>query len=187
MRSHRLLWPLFVFAFALLSHAADAHAQVTIARVSGGDFLMDLENVMGSTPQPPEALVGNYEGFRITNTGAAEADVWVQSTGFTGNGGNPRITLSPFEDGIKHIGPLGVGESKMAYFYLVGSADFTTPTESHTINVYDSHPSVGTVIGTTTSVLTATDRGPTGNQMTVDIAQHTPSGPGIGGTLEMTV
>ena len=131
-----------------LAHATPAQAQLdpdlTIERLSGDTFYMGNAG---------EGLTGNYEGFRITNTSATatKPDLWVRSEAFTGYNNNnaPVVTLQPtYEDGIRHIGALGPGQSANAYFYLIGTAE-NANAESHYCRVYATYPGLGSAAADT--------------------------------------
>ncbi|HKU44704.1 MAG TPA: DUF4215 domain-containing protein, partial [Polyangiales bacterium] len=157
--------------FILVSLTGTAHA-FTITRVSGSILYRD-----GGA-----GLVGAYEGYRLTNDGAvARSDVWVTSEGFTGGAS---IQLASTEDGVQHIGPMAAGESKMAFFYLVSSAAAATA-QSHTIRAYIPGSPATTLASQAFSFTAEETIQANANKVTV--VTHTPSGPGVGGTLEITV
>jgi len=86
------------------------------------------------TPQ----LRGAYAGYRITNSGPAIADAWIDLTGFGGG----VVGLGANEDGRLHVGPLASGATTYAYFYLVASGTTTTP-QTHDLALYSGHPTLG--------------------------------------------
>ena len=172
-RSIRSLSVSLPFAAALIATLALASpaAALTVTQVSAASLQID----------PTDSLTGMYEGYAIaTGVGESYTDVWVTSSGFAG----PRITLASSEDGIKHIGPMAASTTKYVFFYLNASAE-TTAAETHDIKIYNG-PVTGTALLTQPISMTATARG--GNMSNkVDVVLHTPSGPGIGATLVMTV
>ena len=130
---------LFVLAFLLV--AQGAQAAITITRTSSPVFYSDITN----------GLTDGYAAYRIT-TDVAVTDCWAQIGGFSG----PNISLSTYEDGLYHLGPMAAGSSKMVYFYL-HTAAVSAGSESHTIYLYDGKPPGGTFRGSQSFSLTQRD------------------------------
>ncbi|MGD2154958.1 MAG: DUF11 domain-containing protein, partial [Gemmatimonadales bacterium] len=116
---------LFACVSALALPASGVAQTFTITRTSSPVLYLDLSS----------SLQGMYVSYQITNTGAPAGDVWTEITAFSGG----VITLAANEDGLVHLGAIGTGESKAAFFYLQASGG-TTVNQSHTVNVYTTKP-----------------------------------------------
>jgi uncharacterized repeat protein (TIGR01451 family) len=175
-----------VFVLDLLSpsavHAACSTSGLTVTRISAPKFYVDF----GATLP----LRGQYVGYKITNTGSTYADLWAKLQNFTGG----VVSLAPNEDGIVHIGPLGIGQTTTVYFYLTANQT-TEITQSHNLSIYNSNPSIGTpssfcadnfsFLGAkgNPSVLDTIKASPN----IVETVTTSPNPPEIGGKLVMTV
>src|SRR4051812_26144531 len=158
--------------FGLL-HVEHAHA-FTVTRISGSVLNTDIG----------KGLTCQYEGYSLTNNDAtAYADVWVQSQDF-GATAKIQLATSSGEDGIQHVGPMAINATQMAFFYLCTTANVAVA-ESHNIRVFNQGTTT-TTITTQAFSLTAEDA-MQANSNKVTSAVFTPSGPGIGNTLVITV
>ena len=103
--------------------------------------------------KPNEAAYGEYQAFKITNTGpTALADVWVQATNFSPT---QKVRLGSGEDGLYALGDLGVGaaNAETAFIYMV-SEQITNPPvldpQTYTIEVWRGLPAApGSTLVTT--------------------------------------
>ena len=120
----------FVVAAACLVAGASEALAYQVGRTSAS--FMNIGD-KGANKDPD--LRGNYAAYSITNNGAAQADVWVVVTNFTGGVVNKGVR----ESGVFHIGPMGAGAVKMAYFYLVASGP-TTVDQSHDVMIFNGLP-----------------------------------------------
>ena len=139
-----------------------------------------------SNKYPGKPHNGHYAAYRITNNGGSSfADVWATIGSFSG----PAIATAPGEDGLVQLGEMAPGESKMAYFYLVTTAD-SGATEDHTVRVYTSRPSSPTASGAVDSASFSLDKTDSlqanSNKVTTIVSGPTP--PILGGivTIEVT-
>ncbi len=163
-------------------YAACSPSGLTVTRISAPKFYIDD----GVTPN----LQGQYVGYKITNTGTAYADLWTRLQNFTGG----VVNLSPNEDGVVHVGPLGIGQTTTVYFYLTAN-QVTEVTQSHDLSLYTSNPSVGNTssfcadnfsfLGSrgNPSVISTIKASPN----VVDTVTTSPNPPEVGGKLVMTV
>ncbi|MCC6621171.1 MAG: tandem-95 repeat protein [Deltaproteobacteria bacterium] len=157
----------------MIASSGEAKA-LEITRVSAPIHYVD--NTNGS------AFRGMYAAYRIRNNDAsAYADLWVDVGGFATAA---KIKPAQLEDSLHHIGPLAVGQSKTAYFYLYSSGNVTVA-ESHTVSVYASRPPT-TALQTATFTLTTQDS-ITANANKVTTRAYSPASPVIGGNLLMTI
>ena len=103
----------------------------TITRTSSPVFYLDTS----ITP----TLEGMYVSYQINNNSAINyPDIWVRIGSFGGG----VISLSPNEDGLVHLGPLGPGQTKTAFFYLRAGSE-TAVAQTHTVTIYPSRAPVG--------------------------------------------
>ena len=157
--------------FLVLAWAETAHA-FTITRISGSVLYRDAG----------AGLVGAYEGYHLTNNdGVAYADLWAASESFVGGA---TVHLASNEDGLVHIGPMAAGASTTVFFYLISDAENLT-SQAHTIRVYIPGSPAVTVASQSFSISSSETIQASSNKVTV--VAYTPSGPGIGGTLEIQV
>ena len=103
---------------------------IAVDRISASVMYIDS----GITPQ----LEGTYVGYRITNSGAAIDDVWVDIRNFGGG----VVGKATNEDGRVHVGSMSAGQTDFAYFYLVASGATATP-QTHDVAVFSGHPTLG--------------------------------------------
>jgi hypothetical protein len=125
---------LSAFLFTTLAgpgHAVDCSTtSISVTRVSASIMYVDTT----ITPQ----LRGTYVGYRITNSGAAIGDAWVDINNFAGGVVDKAVN----ETGRDHLGVLGTGASAFAYFYVAASGS-TATAQTHDIAVYSGHPALG--------------------------------------------
>src|SRR4051812_4841010 len=105
--------------------------------------LQDTHYYMDTSVTP--VLDSHYAGYRVANPagGTALTNAYVALSGFAGSDGSTSlITLAPSQRHAEQVGPLAATRSGVRYFLLKASAvsGKTTPTQVHTISVYDGNP-----------------------------------------------
>jgi len=126
-------------------------------------------------------LTSTYVGFGVTNNdGTDHADLWVSLESFSG----PVIAPAPTDDGQHRIGPLAMGETKPAYFYLAVPAETVGP-ETFSLRVYDAVPGVGALLHDESFQLQSFETLSAAANKVLTIVSFT-SAP-IGGTVQVTV
>jgi len=162
------------FALALVALPQAAYAQFTVTRTSSPIFYNDAPN----TP----SLTCMYASYRVTNTsGTTVNDVWVDIGHFTGG----LVTLAPTEPGVRHLGPMGAGASRMVYFYLYAPGT-TGTTQSHAIHVYSSRPPAAPLVTQTFNIASVQNTiKANANKVTTVVSGPTP--PHVGGIVTITV
>jgi len=103
--------------------------------------------------KPNEAAYGEYQSFKITNTGpTALSDVWVRATNFSPT---QKVQLGVGEDGLYFLGDLGVGaaNAETAFIYMVAEQITSPPAldpQNFTIEVWRGQPAApGSTLVTT--------------------------------------
>ena len=103
--------------------------------------------------KPNEAAYGEYQSFKITNTGpTALSDVWVRATNFSPT---QKVQLGVGEDGNYFLGDLGVGaaNAETAFIYMVAEQITSPPAldpQNFTIEVWRGQPAApGSTLVTT--------------------------------------
>jgi uncharacterized repeat protein (TIGR01451 family) len=151
-----------------------AQAQFTITSKSSPIFYIDS----GVSPQ----LKGMYVAYEICNTsGTNYPDIWVNISNFTGG----VVSLAPLEDGVVHLGALGAGQCKPAFFYLQASGPTTTP-QSHTVSIFAAPPP-GTALASATFSFTKVEETIQASANKVNTVVSTPNPPVLGGLITITV
>ncbi|MCI0746566.1 MAG: hypothetical protein L0Y58_14290, partial [Verrucomicrobia subdivision 3 bacterium] len=144
-----------------------------ITRTSSPIFYMDTS----ITP----ALEGMYVSYQINNnSGVTYPDIWVRIDSFTGG----VISLAPGEDGLVHLGPLGPGETKTAFFYLQALSQTSVP-ESHTVRIYPSRAPIEELANASFSMTSEETIQANANKVVTVVTGPTP--PQLGGIVTMTV
>ncbi|UCC84845.1 MAG: DUF11 domain-containing protein, partial [Gemmatimonadota bacterium] len=161
---------LFACVSALAIPASGAAQTFTISRTSSPIFYLDLSS----------GLQGMYVSYQITNTGAPAGDVWADVTNFTGG----VITLATNEDGLVHLGAIGTGESRAAFFYLQASAA-DTATQTHTVNVYGTRPPAAALASQSFSMTSDETIEAQANKVLTTVVGPNP--PTLGGIVTITV
>jgi len=145
----------------------------TVTRTSSPIFYLDTS----ITP----ALEGMYVSYQINNnSGISYPDIWVRIDSFSGG----VISLAPGEDGLVHLGPLGPGETKTAFFYLRAGSE-TAVAQSHTVRVYPSRAAVGQLASASFSMTTQETIQANANKVVTVVTGPIP--PQLGGIVTMTV
>jgi hypothetical protein len=172
MKSPRSIASLVLFG-ALCAFSEDALA-IGIERVSSPVFYIDDAH--------GDQYRGSYVGYRITNDDAvAYSNLWVRLNGIVPGA---TITLAPNEDGLASTGPLGIGASRVVFFYLVAAAEKPTP-ETHTVSVF-TYRSGSPPLASSTFALTVSST-ITASSNKVTSVRYTPTAPVLGGRLQMTI
>jgi len=160
-------------ALLLWLAAASTTFGFTITRTSSPIFYLDTS----ITPR----LEGMYVSYQINNnSGVNYPDIWVRIDNFTGG----VISLAPAEDGLVHLGPLGPGQTKAAFFYLQAGSETAVP-QSHTVSVYPSRAPVGQLASGTFSMTTQETIQANANKVITVVTGPIP--PQLGGIVTMTV
>ncbi len=147
---------------------------VLVTRVSSPIFYFDP----GLTPK----LSSGYVGYRITNnSGSAIEELWAAIDNFSGT----VISRAPYENGVSHVGPLGVGQSTVVYFYLSANRQTATP-QTHDVVLYYGSPERSPVVCEQTFSLTTYDT-ISANPNKVFGVSISPTTPEVGGLLTITV
>lgn len=166
---------------------------VSIARTSLNlRFSADLK--------PNESAYGQYQSFAITNDGpTALADVWVKATNFAAT---QKVQLGPGEDGLYHLGDLGVGagSAETAFIYMVAQQVTSPPApdpQTFTIEVWQGRPAApgSTLLGSQDDLFQwvgeAIQDDSSSRTFSVDVQYAyggvPTAGPVVGGTMTMTV
>jgi len=145
----------------------------TITRTSSPIFYLDTS----ITP----TLEGMYVSYQINNnSGISYPDIWVRIDNFTGG----VVSLAPGEDGLVHLGPLGPGATKTAFFYLRAGSE-TAIAQSHTVTVYPSRPPVSPLASASFSMTTQQTIQANANKVVTVVTGPIP--PQLGGIVTMTV
>jgi uncharacterized repeat protein (TIGR01451 family) len=145
----------------------------TITRTSSPVFYLDTS----ITP----TLQGMYVSYQINNnSGITYPDIWVRIDNFSGG----VISLAPSEDGLVHLGPLGPGETKAAFFYLRAGSETAVP-QAHTVSVYPSRVSAASLASASFSMTTQQTIEASANKVVTVVTGPLP--PQLGGILTMTV
>jgi hypothetical protein len=127
----------------IFGSGANLPAQVIQRISSPGKFYVDDKAGIG--------LVYNYAAYTISNNTAARLpSIYVAITNIASTN---LINLAPTESGVRALGSLAPGETKLAAFFLQGP-NFTANTdtllgltnENHTINLLNGPPGVGSVL-----------------------------------------
>ena len=163
-------------AFGAASMAAQALA-IDVTRTSSPVAYIDTGI--------PTQLHGHYAAYRITNTdGVDYDDLWVRLDEAAG----AQIAIGSNATNIYHIGSLAAGESAMAFFYFESSAAVSIA-ETHTIVVQEEAPGAGgiAVPGGSVPFTLTSEETIQANPNTVATVVYTPSGPSVGGTVEIEV
>ena len=150
--------------------------------------------------KPNEAAYGEYQSFKITNTGpTALTNVWVKATNFSPT---QKVQLGSGEDGLYFLGDLavGAGDSETAFIYMVAEQITSPPAldpQNFTIQVWQGRPGAAgaTLIATQDDLFQWV-----GEAVEDDSSSRTASvnvqyafggvptaGPIVGGTMTMTV
>ncbi|MBI2709271.1 MAG: tandem-95 repeat protein [Actinobacteria bacterium] len=167
------------------SAATCASANIGVTKLHGPVFYVDF------SPSPPTnpKLVGQYAGFKITNsTGAALNGAWVKIDSLTPSSSGGVLSLGSGETGMDQLKDLAAGGTDNSYFYLTASAA-TTTAQSFTVRVFDRKPTLAgatelcSTTSTYTQVVQTTDAA--ANKVTTSVATSNP--PGIGALMTMTV
>lgn len=127
---------------------------------------------------------GNYAAYQVTNNdGIAYDNLWVQISGLASPFG-----LVAGDSGWFQIGALPNGQSATAFFYITASA-VTATASSHTIQVFNGRPDVGTALITTppTFSLTSAAMSVKANANTVTGVTVSSTTPSLGGSFTVTV
>ncbi|MCA1634048.1 MAG: DUF11 domain-containing protein [Acidobacteria bacterium] len=161
---------LLLLGALVLCGAASASA-FTITRTSSPIFYFDT----GVNPQ----LRGMYVSYQITNTGAAQPDVWVR---LDTSGGN--VTLAANEDGLFQFGPMATGETRTAFFYIQATTQTATP-QSQTVRVFPTRPPATELASASFTMTVAETIQANANKVVTTVAGPDP--PGLGGIVTMTV
>ncbi len=161
---------LFACISALAFPASGAAQTFTISRTSSPIFYLDLSS----------GLQAMYVSYQITNTGAPAGDVWADVTNFTGG----VITLATNEDGLVHLGAIGTGASRAAFFYLQASAA-DTATQPHTVNVYGTRPPATALASQSFSMTSDETIEAQANKVLTTVVGPNP--PTLGGIVTITV
>jgi hypothetical protein len=139
----------------------------------------------------PAAIRNAYTGYTITNnSGSNLADVWVSIDTFAGGG--LRINKASTEDGYYHLGPLAIGESKQAYFFLkdaAGSGSTAALNETFYVNLFYGDPRApinSTKVCEYQDTINKVEDDIAANPNKVFAAISTPNPPQLGGTVIMT-
>ena len=129
---------------------------------------------------------GFYVGYLVTNDGPDPiVDAWVTLSGFDDGS---IVDLAVNEDGEVHLGPMGPGDTGMAYFYVAVNApnDDDDPVVPATVTVYDGPPAVGSSLGTLDQSYTIQDAiRAASNKVTVVF--YTPDAPVFGANFIIVV
>src|SRR5205085_8586813 len=133
-----------LIAASALAAAPRAEAAITFTRTSGSIFFV-------SSQAASNGVRNMYVAYRVTNTGAAESDVWIKLDTFTGG----VVSLAGQEDGLYHVRALGSGASKMAYLFLTASGA-TVTAQTHTVRAYDRRPDLPGAVQLASQVFTLT-------------------------------
>jgi uncharacterized repeat protein (TIGR01451 family) len=161
---------LSILIFMLAAQLAPA---LTITRTSSPIFYVDTS----ITP----SLHGMYVAYQVSNNdGINYADLWVRIDSFAGG----VISLGPNEDGFAHLGPLGPGQTKTAYFYLQASGATLTP-QTHTVRVYPNRAGIGQLASANFSMTSEETIQANANKVTTVITGPNPAE--LGGIVTMTV
>jgi hypothetical protein len=159
-----------ISAFALTRFA---NGQVTIARTSNSIFEIDSG----------DGLTSAYASYDLTNSGATNyTELWVEIADFTGG----VVGLAANENAFYKVNDLPAGESTSVFYYLTATGP-TVVAQSHTINVFEGHPSSGLQIGTSTFTLASVDETIKANANKVTVITSGPNPPGLGGIITVTV
>src|ERR1041385_6248719 len=133
----------FLICVALFVSSAPLCAQVIQRISSPGKFYVDDKAGNG--------VVYNYAAYTVSNNSAVTLPrVYVAITNIVNTN---RITLATNDSGVRAMGSLAPGQTKMAAFFLkgpsfTGNSDTLTglTNENHTIRVLDGPPGVGSVL-----------------------------------------
>ncbi len=169
-----------VIVLITLFSTSQLMASVSITRTSAPDFYIDT----GTTPM----LLGQYAAYKITNDGAtAYEDVWIEIKNFTGGD----VSLASNENSQIGLGSLAIGQTKLAYFYLVSAGTATTTDQEHDLAVYEGPPSGGNTItvtgGNTHFVYNNVLDTIKANANKVNTVVAGPTTPALGGIMTITV
>src|SRR5262245_54604381 len=140
-----ILAPLFALAALTLDVRPAAAATCGAGGNTIGVTPLQSSLYTADFPNNGNQLRGLYEGFRITNNGAAAVNgAWVKVDTFTGGvvtlanaASAPGVTSG--EDGIDQLKNLAPGANDLSYFYL-NATGVTTTAQTHAIRVYDRRP-----------------------------------------------
>src|SRR5579859_6782784 len=167
-----LIW--MTGAFCLLLVQPSAALQIT--RTSSPILYIDTGGVSAGQTE-----LGSYASYQITNNDAsAYNDLWVQLGSFTGS----VISLAPNETGLVDLGPLAVGQTKTAYFYLMASAA-TATASTHQLCVYPSLALSSAIACVSFSLTSTSTNGSNSNKVT--LTSFSPNPPAVGGILSINV
>jgi uncharacterized repeat protein (TIGR01451 family) len=145
----------------------------TITRTSSPIFYLDTS----ITP----TLQGMYVSYQINNnSGVSYPDIWVRIDNFSGG----IVSLAPGEDGLVHLGPLGPGETKTAFFYLQAGSETAIP-QTHTVSIYPSRAPVGQLASAVFTMTTHQTIEANANKVITVVTGPIP--PELGGIVTMTV
>lgn len=176
-----------LFLLILLGLANTSHAAFTINQkwfnASTPTFFIDDDVTPNNN--------ANYAAYQITSTVDVN-DVWVKVDTFTNTAD---ISLTSGENGIVHLGKLTAGTPKTAYFHLMsprtssGTRGTIAISNSHTLRIYDSNPSLPGSMELTNQVFTLSSIEDTisASSNKVTSVTVTPSNPVLGGTVTITV
>ena len=144
-----------------------------ITRTSSPIFYLDTSIV--------PTLQGMYVSYQINNnSGVNYPDIWVRIDSFTGG----FISPAPGEDSVMHLGALGAGQTKTAFFYLQVNAA-TAVAQNHTIRVYPSRVVANELANATFSMTSQETIQANANKVVTVVTGPTP--PQLGGIVTMTV
>jgi uncharacterized repeat protein (TIGR01451 family) len=145
----------------------------TITRTSSPIFYLDTS----ITP----TLEGMYVSYQINNnSGISYPDIWVRIDNFSGG----VVSLAPGEDGLVHLGPLGPGQTKTAFFYLRAGSETAVP-QLHTVSVYPSRAPAGLLASSVFTMTTHQTIEANANKVVTVVTGPIP--PQLGGIVTMTV